>query len=397
MAWNEPGGGNNGSDKDRGERDPWGGGRRNNNPPDLDELVKNFSDKLGKIFGGGKGGKGGAGGNTDGTGPGANLIMVAVVIAALVWAMLGIYQVDAKEKAVVLRFGKFQSIVGDGLHWNPPLIDIVTKVPVTEERQYQTRGEMLTQDENIVELQLTVHYNIKNVKDYVLSVKDPEFSLRNATESALRHVVGSTELDEVVSTGRQQLSVDIDARLKTYLDNYRTGINVVKVNVLEAKPPSAVKAAYDDVIKAREDRERLINEAQAYANGIVPEAHGRAARVTEEAEAYKAKVVAEAEGETKRFLQVLGEFKKAPEVTRERLYLDAIQDVLESASKIMVDVEGGNNMLYLPLDKMVQQPSVVGARGGSLSSLDIDDITQKVIENINIRSQQSSSPRRESR
>jgi membrane protease subunit HflK len=394
MAWNEPGGGNNGGGKDRGERDPWGGGNGRNNPPDLDDLLKNFSDKLGKIFGGGKGGSGGSDG---GKGPGASLVMVAVVVAALVWAMLGIYQVDAKEKALVLRFGKFHSIVGDGLHWNPPLIDIVTKVRVTEERQYQTRGQMLTEDENIVELPMTVHYNIKSIKDFLLLVKDPEISLRHATESALRHVVGSTGFDEVVSTGRQQLSVDVSERLQTYLDSYGAGIHVVKVNILEAKPPSAVKAAYDDVIKAREDRERLVNEAEAYANGIIPEAHGRAARVIEEANAYKAQVVAEAQGEAQRFTQVLGEYKKAPEVTRERLYLDAIQDVLESTSKIMVDVEGGNNMLYLPLDKMVQQSSVVGPRGGSLSSRDIDSITQKVIENINIRSQQSSSPRRESR
>ena len=256
---------------------------------------------------------------------------------------------------------------------------------------------MLTEDENIVELPMTVHYNIKSIKDFLLLVKDPEISLRHATESALRHVVGSTGFDEVVSTGRQQLSVDVRARLQTYLDNYGAGIHVVKVNILEAKPPSAVKAAYDDVIKAREDRERLVNEAEAYANGIVPEAHGRAARVIEEANAYKAQVVAEAQGEAQRFTQVLGEYEKAPGVTRERLYLDAIQDVLESTSKIMVDVEGGNNMLYLPLDKIVQQSSVVGAKGSALSNRDIDSITQKVIENINIRSQQSSSQRRESR
>ncbi len=394
MAWNEPGGGNNGGGKDRGERDPWGGGNGRNNPPDLDELLKSFSDKLGGIFGGGKGD---AGGSDGGKGPGASLIMVAAVVAALVWAMLGIYQVDAKEKALVLRFGKFHSIVGDGLHWNPPLIDIVTKIRVTEERQYQTRGEMLTEDENIVELPMTVHYNIKSIKDFVLLVRDPEISLRHATESALRHVVGSTSFDEVVSTGRQQLSIDIRIRLQDYLDNYHAGIHIVKVNILEAKPPSAVKAAYDDVIKAREDRERLINEAEAYANGIIPEAQGRAARVIEEANAYKAKVVAEAQGEAQRFTQILGEYQKAPGVTRERLYLDAIQDVLESASKIMVDVEGGNNMLYLPLDKIVQQSSVAGVKNASLSSRDIDNITQKVIENINIRSQQSSSPRRELR
>ncbi len=396
MAWNEPGGGNGGGNNGGGNggKDPWGGGKGSNSPPDLDEVLKNLSDKLGKIFGGGKGGAGGTDGGNRGS---SSLLIIAVVVAALVWALLGVYQVDAKEKALVLRFGKFYSIVGDGLHWNPPLIDIVTKVRVTEERQYQTRGQMLTEDENIVELPMTVHYNIKSIKDFLLVVKDPEISLRHATESALRHVVGSTSFDEVVSTGRQQLSIDVRGRLQTYLDNYGAGIKVVKVNILEAKPPSAVKAAYDDVIKAREDQERLVNEAQAYANGIVPEARGRAQRVIEEANAYKAKVVAEAQGEAQRFTQVLGEYEKAPAVTRERLYLDAIQDVLESTSKIMVDVKGGNNMLYLPLDKLVQQPSVIGKQASTLSSQDIDLITKRVVDNINIRSQQSSSPRRESR
>ncbi len=397
MAWNEPGGGNSGNGGGNGGKDPWGGGNGGNSgntPPDLDDLLKSFSDKLGKVFGGGSGG---AGGNDSGKGAGSSMLVVAVVVAALVWAMLGIYQVDAKEKALVLRFGKFHSIVGDGLHWNPAMVDIVTKVRVTEERQYQTTGKMLTQDENIVELPMTVHYNIKNIKDFVLVVKDPVVSLKHATDSALRHVVGSTSFDEVVSTGRQQLGVDVSTRLQTYLDSYGTGINVVKVNILEAKPPSAVKAAYDDVIKAKEDQVTYVNEAETYANGIIPEAEGRALRVEEEAKAYKARVVAEAEGEAARFTQVLEEYTKAPGVTRERLYLDAIQEVLENTSKVMVDVDGGNNMLYLPLDKMLQSSSASNSLGGALSSRDIDNITKRVIENINVRSQQSSSQRRESR
>jgi len=300
--------------------------------------------------------------------------------------------------------GKLHEIAGDGLHWNPPLVDLVTRVRVTEERQYQTRGQMLTEDENIVELPLTVHYNIKSVKDFVLNVKAPEHSLRHATDSALRHVVGSSGLDEVVSTGREQLSVDVQERLQTYLDSYGTGIKVVKVNILEAKPPSAVKAAYDDVIKAREDRERVINEAQAYANGIVPEARGRAKRVLEEAKGYQARVVADAEGETERFEKLLAEYQKAPEVTRQRLYLDTMQSVMENSSKILVDVEGGNNMLYLPLDKIMQQQASSPGRSSSgsgsgqmrsLSSADINLITEAVIDRI--RNQSSNSQRRESR
>lgn len=387
MAWNEPGGG--------GDKDPWGSGNGRNSPPDLDAVLKNFTDKFSKIFGGGSGGGDGSGSGGRGAMNSA-LVMGIIVVVIAVWAMLGIYQVDAKEKAVVLRFGVFHSIVGDGLHWNPPLVDVVTKVRVTEERQYATTGQMLTEDENIVELPMTVHYNIKGVKDFVIEVKDPDISLRHATESALRHVVGSTGFDEVVSTGRLQLGVDVRTRLQTYLDNYGTGIHVVKVNILEAKPPSAVKAAYDDVIKAREDQERLVNEAQAYANGIVPEARGRAQRVIEEANAYLSEVVAEAQGEAQRFTQVLNEYQKAPEVTRERLYLDAIQEVLENTSKVMIDVEGGNNMLYLPLDKIAQQPILSGtARGGSLSTSDINIIAEEVIDKL--RDQSNSAARRSPR
>ncbi len=387
MAWNEPGGG----------KDPWGGGK-GGNPPDLDAALKDNGEKFGKIFGGGSGSGNGSGG---GRGIGSGAIIGILLIVSVIWGLLGFYQIDAKEKALVLRLGKFHEIVGDGLHWNPPLIDLVTRVRVTEERQYQTRGQMLTQDENIVELPLTVHYNIKSVKDFVLNVKHPEHSLRHATDSALRHVVGSSGLDEVVSTGREQLSIDVQERLQTYLDSYGTGIKVVKVNILEAKPPSAVKAAYDDVIKAREDRERVINEAQAYANGIVPEARGRAKRVLEEAKGYQARVVADAEGETERFEKLLAEYQKAPEVTRQRLYLDTMQSVMENSSKVLVDVEGGNNMLYLPLDKIMQQQASSPSRSGSsnqarsLTSADINLITEAVIDRI--RNQSSNSQRRESR
>lgn len=390
MAWNEPGGGN-------GGKDPWNSGGGKNNPPDLDELLKNLSDKLGGIFGGGKGGKGGDG-SEGGAGGGSSFAMLGLVVAALIWAALGVYQLDAKEQAVVLRLGKFHGIVGDGLHWNPPLVDSVAKINVTEMRQYNTSGEMLTEDENIVEVPLTVQYNIKNVKDFVLNVKDPIVSLQHATDSALRHVVGSTGLDAVLSIGRQKLGVDIQDRLQTYLDIYGAGINIFTVNVLEGKPPSAVKDAYDDVIKAREDRERYINEAQAYANGIVPEAQGRAKRVSEEATAYKARVIAEAEGDAKRFLSVLAEYKKAPEVTRERMYLDALQEVFANTSKVLIDVEGGNNMMYLPLDKLAKQSSsLVGERGGVLDDNDINSIANRVIENINKRAQSSTAPRREPR
>lgn len=383
MAWNEPGGGGK-------NNDPWGGG--NQGPPDLDEAFKKFMDKLGGLFGGGKP-------SSDNSPIGGAFFGVLALVAVLVWAGFGVYQVDEKERAVILRLGKFASISGPGLHWNPPLIDNVTIVNVTEERQYASRGLMLTKDENIVELPLTVQYNVNDPKDFVLNVRDPEISLQHATDSALRHVVGSSKLDDVVSTGREQIGVDVKARLQTLLNDYGTGVQVVNVNIQEAKPPTEVKAAYDDVIKAREDKERLVNESQAYANGIIPEARGTAQRMIEEASGYREKVIVEAEGEAERFEKLLAEYAKAPKVTRERLYLDALEAVMSNSSKVMVDVEGGNNMLYLPLDKLTQGASsssgVSRSNIPSMPDYTISEIADEVIKKL--RREQSSSRRREVR
>jgi len=343
MAWNEPGG------KDK---DPWGGGGRNNDgPPDLDAAFKKLQDKLNGMFGGGSGGKGSSGSSG---GFGGILVIVAVV-ALIIYGLAGFYQVDAKERAVVLQFGAFKEIKDSGLRWNAPILAKVFKVNVTTENQYPSRGLMLTQDESIVELPITVQYNVSDVKAYVLNVRDPEISLRHAADSALRHVVGSTELNQVLSEGRQKIAVEVKQRLQAYLDAYGTGILVRDVNIQEGRPPEEVRAAFDDVIKAKEDEERLKNEAQAYANAVIPEARGRAQRTLEEAEAYRAEVVARAEGEIDRFERLLAEYQNAPRVTRERLYIETIERVMGNASKVMVDVEGGNNMLYLPLDKMIQQ------------------------------------------
>lgn len=341
-------------------------------------------------------GSGGSGGGSKGGDISASFIVVIVMIVALVWAAMGIYQVDEKNRAVILRFGKYLDTYTPGLHWNPPLIDSKFIVNVTEERQYSSRGLMLTEDENIVELPLTVQYNIADPKAFVLNVKSPELSLQQATDSALRHVVGSSKLDDVVSSGREKIGVDVQVRLQQYLDIYSTGIQVVKINIQEAKPPSEVKEAYDDVIKAREDQERLINEAQAYSNGIIPESRGRAQRIIEEANGYKAKVIVEAKGEAKRFENLLIEYQKAPEVTRERLYLDAVEEVMKNSSKVLVDVEGGNNMLYLPLDKLTEQrSSATGGNNSAVSNMSISDIADEVIRKL--RREQSSSSRRESR
>ena len=358
MAWNEPGGG----------KDPWGG-NRNDGPPDIDEALKKLAEKF-SFLGGGKGGSS------------KGLLPVVIAVVAILWGLMGFYQVDEKEQAVVLRLGKYHSTNGSGLHWNPPVVDSINVVGVTEERQYPVRGLMLTQDENIVEISLTVQYNIANAKDFVLNVKDPETSLKQATDSALRHVVGSTGLDGVISTGREQVALGTAEKLQVLLDIYGSGINVVKINIKESRPPSEVKAAYDDVIRAREDLERLVNEAQAYSNGIIPEARGEAQRLREEAEGYRSQVVSKSQGEAKRFTKLLGEYQKAPGVTRERLYLDAVEEVMTQSTKILMDADGGNNMLYLPLDKIVQQGSSRQSDSALSSDQMVDRIANDVIERL---------------
>ncbi len=358
MAWNEPG-------KDK---DPWGGGRgKNDGPPDLDEAFRKLQDKLNGMFGGGSGG----GSREGGSGNFGGLLVFGLLALAIVYGIAGFYQVDAKERAVVLQFGAFKEIKTEGLSWNAPFITKVFKVNVTTEKQYPSRGLMLTQDESIVELPITVQYNVADVKAYVLNVRDPEVSLRHAADSALRHVVGSTGLNQVLSEGRQRIASEVKQRIQTYLDSYGTGILVRDVNIQEGRPPEEVRAAFDDVIKAKEDEERLKNQAQAYSNEVIPQARGRAQRMLEEAEAYRAEVVARAEGETDRFERLLEEYQRAPGVTRERLYIEAMERVLGSTSKVMVDVAGGNNMLYLPLDRLVQQ-------GGSTSGANTQTIIREV-------------------
>jgi membrane protease subunit HflK len=384
MAWNEPGGGNN------KQRDPWGGGDQG--PPDLDEALKSLQEKIGGIFGG----KGKGGGGRSGGGAGIPSAMLGVIAggAVLVWGLMGFYQVDQQERAVVLRFGEFHSIVQPGLQWNPPLIDEVIRVNTTKVRAASFREIMLTQDENIVEVSLSVQYVIDDVGKFVLKVRDPERSLEHAAQSALRHVVGDTGMDRVLTEGRAQISADVQQRLQGYLDAYETGIRVSKVNVDESKPPTQVQSAFDDVIKAREDEERVKNEAQAYANAVVPEARGAAQRQIEEASAYREQVIANAEGEAERFTLLLSEYRKAPEVTRERLYIDAVQQVLGSTNKVMIDVEGGNNMMYLPLDQLTRERSPQMSRGTSLDSNDLRDLTNAVTEQLRRDAAAASNSRR---
>lgn len=376
MAWNEPGGNNN---------DPWGG--NNQGPPDLDEALKKFKEQLGGIFGGSGGGQGGSP-----SGFGAGSAGVILAIAAFIWAVFGFYQVDEQEKAVVLRLGVYHATNSAGLHWSPPLIDVVEKVNVTKVRQAEHRASMLTEDENIVDVPMSVQYTVSDPAHFLLKVRDPEHSLEQAMESALRHVVGGSSMDDVITAGREKMAIDVKQRLQSYIDNYQTGILVSEVNIRESRAPAQVQDAFDDVTRAKEDKARLKNEAEAYANTIIPEARGQAQRQLEEASAYREQVVARAEGEAARFTKLLTEYKKAPDVTRRRLYIEAMQDVYSSSTKVMVDVKGGNNMIYLPLDRIVK-----GGSGGSISNiddLDIEELTNRVVEQLRRETQ---SRRREGR
>ncbi len=344
MAWNEPG--NNGGDKD-----PWGNNRKNNNgdgPPDFDDIMRNFFNALtGK-----KGGSGGSGGGGSSVSV-MPILIIGLVILSVFYIAKGFGVVNEQERAVVLRFGSYHETKGPGLRWNPPFIDTVFTRNVTQVRQWSTQEEMLTEDLNIVDIKLSVQYSIDSARDFVLMVRAPEESLQQAANSALRHVVGSRLMHNVLTEGRAEMAIEVRARLQEYLNSYTTGILVDKVNIEDSNPPNDVQDAFDDVIKAREDEERFQNEAQAYANKVKPEARGESQRMIEEASAYREEVIARAQGEAQRFELLLSEYAKAPEVTRRRLYIDTVQEVMAASSKILVDVEGGNNMMYVPLDKLV--------------------------------------------
>ena len=303
----------------------------------------------------------------------------------------GIYQVEQAERSVVLRLGKFQEIKGPGLRWNPPIIDSWEIVDVVRVRPHRHDALMLTKDENIVDVTVSVQYQIADPQKYVLDIRDADASLVQATESALRHVVGGSIMDDALTTGRELIAQEVKTRLQRYLDKYNTGLEVVIVNIEDSSPPNQVQEAFDDVIKAREDEVRARNEAETYANGLVPEARGQAQRMLQDAEAYKEQVVSEAEGDATRFNLLLAEYQKAPDVTRNRLYLDSIQGVMSNSTKVMIDVEGGNNILYLPLDKIAESARGVDnltIPASSSGNTSIRDLTNQVIEEIRRRNRQ---------
>ncbi|MFC3283160.1 FtsH protease activity modulator HflK [Litchfieldella rifensis] len=355
MAWNEPGGGN--------QHDPWsGGGRRgggsgggggnNSGPPDLDEALKKFQDKLNRMLGGGRGKRGGGGKGGGGRRNVFALPGLLLIVALAIWAASGFYLVDQAERGVVLRFGKFQQIVTPGLHWNPPLIDDVRMVNVTRVRSLSQTQSMLTRDENIVEVEISAQYQVANPRDFVLNVRNPQLSIENALDSALRHVVGGTDMIEILTSGREILGSTVASRLQSYLDSYGTGLSLQTINIESTAPPNPVQDAFDDVIRAREDRQRTINEAIAYANAIIPQAQGQAQRLIEQGQGYRESVVAEAQGQANRFNSLLSEYRNAPKIMRERLYLDAISEVLGQTNKVLVDVSENSPLMYLPLDQL---------------------------------------------
>ena len=377
MSWNDNG--NNGS------RDPWG---NKNDAPDIDEAIKKFKSLVGSFLGGS-----GGSGDSSGSSPSFKKILpTALVVLIVLYSALGIYTVDAQEEAVILRFGKYSTTKGPGIHWNPPFVDNRFIVNTEKLFTHTTNSSILTKDENIVNVETAVQYKRSNPVFYLLEAASPEDSIAQASESALRHVVGSNSMDNVLTTGREQIAIDVRKRLQERLNAYFTGIEVVTVSIRESRPPDAVKAACEEVVKAREDEVTLRNEAETYANEVVPIARGAAKRAIQDAEGYKAKVIAEAEGEATRFDQLLKEYTKAPNVTRKRLYIDAVQSVMSNSTKVMIDVKDGNNIMMLPLDQVAaasiarsNQDSEVQNDSNALSGPAIQNLTDQVIEEIRKR------------
>ena len=362
MAWNEPGNNNNGDNNGR-DNDPWGKnnnrGGRDQGPPDLDEVFSQLSQKLGGKFGR----KGGSGNGPSIGGGGAIGFGIIAVIAIAIWFFAGFYTVGEAERAVVLRLGQFDRIEEPGLNWHPRFIDEVKDeqlVNVQAIRSLRASGTMLTKDENVVTVEMGVQYRVSDPYKYLYRVTDADDSLRQATDSALRAVIGDSLMDSILTSGRQQIRQSTQETLNRIIDSYDMGILIVDVNFQSARPPEQVKDAFDDAIAAREDEERFEREAEAYRNDIIPKATGRAERLKKEAVGYSERIVNGALGQVAQFEKLLPEYQAAPEVTRNRMYLDTMEKVYSSTSKVLIDSESSGNLLYLPIDKL-------GAQGGDQS------------------------------
>ena len=340
MGWNDP-------DKNN---DPWGG---KNQPPDLDEVFKRMHKKVKAFFGDGKGPSGKVSSKDS---PGGIMVVIALVVVSILWVLSGIFIVDPAEQAVILRFGKYIETVGPGPHWIPRFISSKLVVNVDRVSDYSYSAQMLTKDENLVSVALAVQYRIGDLKEYLFNVASPEESLQQATSSALRQVVGSTTLDQIITEGREAWGNSVQDSLVKILDDYKIGIVIGNVSPQPARAPESVQDAFDDAIKAQEDEKRFKEQARAYEARVVPIAIGNATRIREEAKAFSQQVVLQAKGETAEFLSLLPEYTQAPFVTAERMYLDAMQAILTKSSKILVDAKAGS-LLYLPLDKLLMNKS----------------------------------------
>lgn len=363
MAWNEPGG---------GRRNPWGDGGGNQQPPDLEEMLKRLKQRFNALLGGAKaGGGGGRGPSEEPIGPsglgGLGLLILGVLV---IWAVFdAIHVIDQRERGVVLRFGQAVRVLEPGPSLTMPRpIEQVMRVDVTQVRSMSSRAAMLTRDENLVNIDFAVQYTVSDAEMFLFKVRDVEDTLSQVGEAAVRQVVGSRTLDDVQIGNRLEFTNEAREIMQRLLNEYESGINVSIVNFQDVMVPDQVKDAFDDAIKAREDEQRAINDARAYAADVVPKANGRKARVLAEAEGYKEAIVARANGDAQRFILLVDEYRRAPEVTRKRLYLDTVQEVLARNPKVLVDGEKGNNMMYLPLDRLLQGgdrpgPAVSGSEG----------------------------------
>jgi membrane protease subunit HflK len=338
MPWKEPG---------KGDKDPWKSGQQ---PPDLDEVFQNVNRRLKRIFGGG-----GKGRNGDSQGSGSGGLISILIIIALLWAAYySVHIVDEAEQGVVLRFGKYNRTLSPGFNLTlPSPIESMTPVNVSEVREVEDRGHMLTEDENLMEFQYKIQYRVSDAKQFLFNVRDPEITVQQAAESALRESVGTNKLDAILEGGqREQVRIETHRVLQETLDRYEIGILITQFNLEDVNVPAQVREAYSDVIRAREDSERFIEEARVHANSVIPGARGAAARIGQEAEGYKASTIALAEGEASRFNAVLKEYLLAPEVTRKRLYMQTIENVFARSNKVLIDTNSSGNVLYLPLDQL---------------------------------------------
>lgn len=383
-----------------GLNDPqWGKNKGDSGPPDLDDVLRNVNKKINNIFGQKKGGGGGDEGSR-GKGPkqqsGGNIALILGLLV-VVWLASGFYIVDEGHRGVVLRFGQYSDTTPAGLRWHLPYP--VEKVEIVNVSQVRTveigyrnnvrskvlrEALMLTDDENIIDIQFAVQYILNNPENFLFKNRNPDEAVLQAAETAIREVIGKSKMDYVLYEGREQVAANATQLMQRILDRYEIGISISRVTMQNAQPPEQVQAAFDDAVKAGQDRERQKNEGQAYANDVIPRAVGNAARLIEESEGYKQRVIVSAEGDASRFEQILTEYSKAPKVTRERLYLDMMQQVLSNTSKIVVDQKNGNNLLYLPLDKLMNMSGST-----PISPVAVQPAAQEVMPDSSIRPRES--------